>query len=78
MVEMVAKVVETKSHRLWVVDKEGKPIGVVSLTQVRVCQTQRLPTRPSINLTNMDLGSDDRLHHAYRQGLVGVARRYLR
>ena len=77
MVEMVAKVVETKSHRLWVVDKEGKPIGVVSLTQVRV-KTERLPIRPSINLTNMDLGSDDRLHHAYRQGLVGVARRYLR
>ena len=37
MREMVKLIVETNSHRLWVVDSEKRPIGVVSLTNMIGC-----------------------------------------
>ena len=37
MLEMVKLIVETNSHRLWVVDSAKKPIGVVSLTNMIGC-----------------------------------------
>ena len=37
MLDMVAKIVETHSHRLWVVDSSNRPIGVISLTNMIQC-----------------------------------------
>ena len=37
MLEMVKLIVETNSHRLWVVDSAKRPIGVVSLTTMIGC-----------------------------------------
>ena len=37
MLEMVKLIVETNSHRLWVVDSAKRPIGVVSLTNMIQC-----------------------------------------
>ena len=37
MLEMVKLIVETNSHRLWVVDRAKRPIGVVSLTNMIQC-----------------------------------------
>eukprot|EP01043_Picozoa_sp_COSAG02_P049835 COSAG02_NODE_5050_length_4694_cov_6.388466_3_plen_744_part_00 len=37
MLEMVKVIVETNSHRLWVVDSAKRPIGVVSLTNMIGC-----------------------------------------
>ena len=31
---LVKTVVESNAHRVWVVDEEGRPIGVVSLTNI--------------------------------------------
>jgi Ca2+-binding EF-hand superfamily protein/CBS-domain-containing membrane protein len=37
MLDMVRLIVETSSHRLWVVDGQERPIGVVSLTNMIQC-----------------------------------------
>ncbi|OZJ03288.1 hypothetical protein BZG36_03753 [Bifiguratus adelaidae] len=68
----MAKLIATKAHRVWVTDREGKPMGLVSLTDVLGVLAQYSTGRLENALSTLSLGAlghRSRLDPSYTQPL---------